>query len=102
MNGVQLTNHLTAQFRASALSRYEARITEDGDFRDYIYAMSLKRLKRKREEILKWHRSKAATPEYTAKLLGVPLDEVLYIIAHPETPAPHKDDFTPEFIEPLI
>lgn len=38
----------------------------------------------KREEILKWHRSKAATPEYTAKLLGVPLDEVLYIIAHPE------------------
>lgn len=51
----------------------------------------------KREEILKWHRSKAATPEYTAKLLGVPLDEVLYIIAHPETPAPHKDDFTPEF-----
>ena len=38
----------------------------------------------------------------TAKLLGVPLDEVLYIIAHPETPAPHKDDFTSEFIEPLI
>lgn len=49
-----------------------------------------------------WHRSKAATPEYTARLLGVPLDEVLYIIAHPETPAPHKDDFTPEFIESLI
>lgn len=58
----------------------------------------------KREEILKWHRSKAATPEYTAKLLGVPsfLSEVLYIIAHPETPAPHKDDFTPGSIEPLI
>lgn len=55
-----------------------------------------------REMILKWHRSKAATPEYTARLLGVPLDEVLYIIAHPETPAPHKDDFTPGFIEPLI
>lgn len=55
-----------------------------------------------RELILKWHRSKAATPEYTAKLLGVPLDEVLYIIAHLETPAPHKDDFTPEFIEPLL
>lgn len=36
------------------------------------------------------------------RLDGVPLDEVLYIIAHPETPAPHKDDFTPEFIEPLI
>lgn len=47
MNGVQLTNHLTAQFRASTISRYEARITEDGDFRVYIYAMSLKRLKRK-------------------------------------------------------
>lgn len=42
------------------------------------------------------------TLEYTAKLLGVPLDEVMYIIAHPETPAPHKDDFTPEFIEPLL
>lgn len=50
----------------------------------------------------KWERGEAATPEYTAKLLGVPLDEVLYIIAHPETPAPHKDDFTPEFIEPLL
>lgn len=37
-----------------------------------------------RELILKWHKGKAATPEYTAKLLGVPLDEVLYIIAHPE------------------
>ena len=37
----------------------------------------------KREEILKWHRSKAATPEYTAKLLGVPLDEVLYILKRP-------------------
>lgn len=45
----------------------------------------------KREEILKWHRSKAATPEYTAKLLGMPLDEVLYIIAHPETPTATKE-----------
>lgn len=56
----------------------------------------------KREEILKWHRSKAATPEYTAKLLGLSLSEVMYIIEHPETPAPHKDDSTPEFIEPLL
>lgn len=55
-----------------------------------------------REMILKWHKGKAATPEYTAKLLGVPLSEVLYIIAHPETPAPYKDDSMPEFIEPLI
>lgn len=55
-----------------------------------------------REMILKWHKGKAATPEYTARLLGVPLDEVLYIIAHPETPAPYKDDSMPEFIEPLI
>ena len=55
-----------------------------------------------RELILKWHRGKASSPEYTAKLLSVPLDEVLYIIAHPETPAPHKDDSTPEFIEPLL
>lgn len=56
----------------------------------------------KREEILKWHRSKAATPEYTAKLLGVPLDEVLYIIAHPEPSEQYKDDSTPEFIEPKL
>lgn len=33
MNGVQLTNHLTAQFMASTISRYEAEIREDGDFR---------------------------------------------------------------------
>lgn len=44
----------------------------------------------KREEILKWHRSKAATPEYTAKLLGVPLDEVLYIIAILKRPHPTR------------
>ena len=55
-----------------------------------------------RELILKWHRGKASSPEYTAKLLSVPLDVVLYIIAHPETPAPHKDNSTPEFIEPLL
>ena len=60
MNGVQLTNHLTAQFRASALSRYEARITEDGDFRAYIYAMSLKRLKRKCERYAKRERKAIA------------------------------------------
>lgn len=28
MNGVQLTNHLTAQFMASTISRYEAEIRE--------------------------------------------------------------------------
>lgn len=60
MNGVQLTNHLTAQFRTSALSRYEARITEDGDFRDYMYAMSLKRLKRKCERYAKRERKAIA------------------------------------------
>lgn len=60
MNGVQLTNHLTAQFRASALRRYEARITEDGGFRDYLYAMSLKRLKRKCEKYAKRERKAIA------------------------------------------
>lgn len=50
----------TAQFRASALSRYEARITEDGDFRAYIYAMSLKRLKRKCEKYAKRERKAIA------------------------------------------
>lgn len=38
-----------------------------------------------REMILKWHKGKAATPEYTAKLLGLPLSEVLYVIEHPRT-----------------
>lgn len=50
--------------------------------------------------ILKWHRQKAATPEYTAKLLGLPLAEVNYVISHPEPPKPHVDKYTPEFIEP--
>ena len=36
-----------------------------------------------REMILKWHKGKAATPEYTAKLLGLPLSEVLYVIDIP-------------------
>lgn len=106
MNEIQLTDHLVAHISAgSDYGRYQAKICEDGDFRDYLYAMSLKRLKRKCERYAKRERKAiayVATPEYTAKLLGVPLDEVLYIIAHPETPAPHKDDFTPEFIEPLI
>ena len=56
----------------------------------------------KREEILKWHKDKAATPEYTAKLLGVPLDEVLYVIEHPEPPKSRADAWTPESIEPLV
>ena len=45
---------------ASALSRYEARITEDGDLRAYIYAMSLKRLKRKCEKYAKRERKAIA------------------------------------------
>lgn len=50
-----------------------------------------------------WTEISVTEPNDTVlRLDGVPLDEVLYIIAHPETPAPHKDDFTPEFIEPLI
>ena len=52
--------------------------------------------------MLKWHRSKAATPEYTAKLLGLPLSEVLYVIEHPEPPKSRADAWTPEFIEPLV
>ncbi len=53
-----------------------------------------------RELILKWHKGNAATPEYTAKLLGLPLDEVMYVIEHPEPPKPRADVRTPEFIEP--
>lgn len=65
MNGVQLTNHLTAQFRASTLSRYEARITEDGYYRGCLYAMSLKRLKRKCE---KYAKREEKAIEYVAAL----------------------------------
>ena len=36
MNEIQLTNHLTAQFMASTISRYEAEIREDGDFSLHI------------------------------------------------------------------
>lgn len=53
-----------------------------------------------RELILKWYKGNAATPEYTAKLLGLPLDEVMYVIEHPEPPKPRADVRTPEFIEP--
>lgn len=45
------------------------------------------------------------TPEET----GTPVDMLGFTFTsgrngrmEPETPAPHKDDFTPEFIEPLI
>ena len=55
-----------------------------------------------RELILKWHKGNAATPEYTAKLLGLPLDEVMYVIEHPEPPKPRADVRTPEFIESLV
>ena len=44
-----------------------------------------------REMILKWHKGKAATPEYTAKLLGLSLSEVLYVIEHPEPPKSRAD-----------
>lgn len=41
MNKIQLTDHLTARISAEGTcGRYRAKIYEDGDFRDYIYAMS--------------------------------------------------------------
>ena len=47
MNKIQLTDHLTARISAEGTcGRYRAEIHEDGDFRDFLYAMSLKRLKR--------------------------------------------------------
>lgn len=49
----------------------------------------------------KWERDGVQwLPEYTAKLLGLPLSEVLYVIEHPEPPKPRADVRTPEFIEP--
>lgn len=57
MNKIQLTDHLTARISAEGTrGRYRAKIYEDGDFRDYLYAMSLKRLKRKCERYAKRER----------------------------------------------
>lgn len=57
MNKIQLTDHLTARISAEGTcGRYQAKICEDGNFRVYIYAMSLKRLKRKCERYAKRER----------------------------------------------
>lgn len=51
MNKIQLTDHLTARISAEGTcGRYQAKICEDGNFRNFLYAMSLKRLKRKCEK----------------------------------------------------
>lgn len=57
MNKIQLTDHLTARISAEGTcGRYRAKIYEDGDFREFLYAMSLKRLKRKCERYAKRER----------------------------------------------
>lgn len=61
MNEIQLTDHLVAHISAgSDYGRYQAKIYEDGDFRDFLYAMSLKRLKRKCERYAKRERKAIA------------------------------------------
>lgn len=61
MNEIQLTDHLVAQFGAeSTCGHYRAKIYEDGDFRESLYAMSLKRLKRKCEKYAKRERKAIA------------------------------------------
>lgn len=61
MNEIQLTDHLVAQFSAeSSFVHYRAKIYEDGNFRDFLYAMSLKRLKRKCEKYAKHERKAIA------------------------------------------
>lgn len=61
MNEIQLTDHLAARIGAEGTcGRYRAEIREDGDFRTYIYAMSLKRLKRKCERYAKRERKAIA------------------------------------------
>ena len=66
MNKIQLTDHLTARISAEGTcGRYRAKIYEDGDFRDYMYAMSLKRLKHKCEKYAKRERKAI---EYVATL----------------------------------
>ena len=45
MNKIQLTDHLVAHIGAEGTcGRYRAKICEDGNFRDFLYAMSLKPL----------------------------------------------------------
>lgn len=44
----------------SDYGRYQAKICEDGNFRDFLYAMSLKRLKRKCEKYAKRERKAIA------------------------------------------
>ena len=61
MNEIQLTDHLVAHISAgNDYGRYQARITEDGNFRNFLYAMSLKRLKRKCEKYAKRERKAIA------------------------------------------
>lgn len=61
MNEIQLTDHLVAHISAgSDYGRYQAKICEDGDFRNLLYAMSLKRLKRKCERYAKRERKAIA------------------------------------------
>lgn len=61
MNKIQLTDHLTARISAEGtFGHYRAKIYEDGDFRESLYAMSLKRLKRKCEKYAKRERKAIA------------------------------------------
>lgn len=62
MNEIQLTDHLGA---GSDYGRYQAKICEDGNFRESLYAMSLKRLKRKCE---KYANRERKAIEYVATL----------------------------------
>ena len=61
MNKIQLTDHLTARISAGGTcGHYRAQIYEGGDFREFLYSMSLKRLKRKCEKYAKRERKAIA------------------------------------------
>lgn len=61
MNEIQLTDHLVAHISAEGTcGHYRAKIYEEGDFRESLYAMSLKRLKRKCEKYAKRERKAIA------------------------------------------
>lgn len=61
MNEIQLTDHLVVQFSAEGtFGHYRTKIYEDGNFRESLYAMSLKRLKRKCERYAKRERKAIA------------------------------------------
>ena len=56
----------------------------------------------KRDMVIRWHECQQATPEDTARLLGLTLDEVQAIIADSRRAHPSVKTVSPEFVEPTM